>query len=164
MVHSAIEHRYELTGRAASMAISPDDKLLYITLSDRRSLILFDTQSGRQNAEVRVGRAPREVAVSPDGQWVLVFNSADNSVSKVRTSTKREMRVLPLLRRGDATVEFSLHPMAFSADGRKAYVAELNRECMWTIDMATDATTATDVPLRDLGRVLSSLRPAIASL
>ena len=58
VVHSAIEHRYELTGRAASMAISPDDKLLYITLSDRRSLILFDTQSGRQNAEVRVGPRP----------------------------------------------------------------------------------------------------------
>ena len=64
------------------------------------------------------------------------------------------MRVLPLLRRGDATVEFSLHPMAFSADGRKAYVAELNRERMWTIDMATDAASATDVPLRDLGRDL----------
>ena len=98
------------------------------------------------------GRAPREVAVSPDGQWVLVFNSGDNSVSKVRTSTKRETRVLPMLRRGDAAVEFSLHPMAFSADGRKAYVAELNRERVWTIDMATDAATATDVPLRDLGR------------
>ena len=152
VAHSAIEHRYELPGRAAGMAISSDDKLLYITLSDRRSLIFVDTQTGRQNAEVRVGRTPREVSVSPDGQWALVFNSGDNSVSKIRTSTKREMRVLPLLRRGDAALDFAQHPMAFSADGKKAYVAELNRERMWTIDMTTDEALAADVPLRDLGR------------
>jgi YVTN family beta-propeller protein len=153
---SKVETRYEVTGRAAGMAISPDGKILYITLADRRSLILLDTQSGRQNAEVRVGRFPREVAVSPDGQWALVFNSGDNSVSKVNTSTLREVRVLPLLRRGDAVVEFSQHPIAFSADGRKAYVAELNRERVWTIDMATDAATAADVQLRDLGRDIIS--------
>lgn len=147
-----VSHRYEVIGRAAGMALSPDDKMLYVTLSDRRSLIYVDTESGRQNAEVRVGRSPREVIASPDGQWLIVFNASDNSVSKVRVSTRQEARVLPLLRRGDSPVEFSLHPMAFSPDGRKAYVAELNRERMWSIDMATDAATSTDVPLRDLGR------------
>ncbi len=149
---NAVASRYELYARPGGIAVSPDGKTLYISLLERRTMIYVDTADGTQVGQVRVGGLPREVVVTPDGQWAFVFNSTDNSVSRIRTSTKQETRVYHLLRAGDRAAEFSLHPMAVSSDGHMLYVAELNRERIWTIDLTNDSVKAADVPLRDLGR------------
>ena len=152
---SVVVDRYLLPARAAGLAVSPDGKTLYTTLYERRSVIILEADSGRPVGDVRVGRMPREVVVSPDSQWVLVYNSGDNTLSKIKTSTMQESKVLRLLRRNDTVAEFSLHPMAVGPDGRKLYVSELNRERIWVIDLLSDSSEAFDVPLRDFGRDLA---------
>ena len=152
VAQNAVADRYLIGGRPGGMAISPDGKRLFVTLADRRTLMVFDTDSGRQTADIRVGRTPREVAVTPDGQWIYVFNAGDSTVSKIRSNSKQESKILRLIKVGDQITEFAAHPMAATPDGRKLYVADLTRERMWSVDVGTDDVQSFDVPLRDLGR------------
>lgn len=148
----AVGARYQLPGRPGAMGLSRDENSLFVTLSDRRSLITVDAATGRQTAEVRVGRTPREVVVSPDGQGILVFNAGDSSISKIKAGARQEASVIRLQRLNESATAFNTHPMAFSPDGRTLYIAELNRERIWTLNLSNNKLEAHAVPLRDLGR------------
>lgn len=153
-VQLVVTERYQAPGRPAGIALSPDGKRLYVTISDRRLVMLLDTETGRQVGEVRVGRTPREIIVSPDGQWLFVYNAADSTLSKIKSGAELESSVYNLWKPQERTTEFSSHPLALSPDGRTLYVSELNRERIWSIELGSDDVTSFDVPLRDIGRDL----------
>lgn len=148
----AVTDRYQLPGRAAGLALSHDEGSLYITLSDRRSLIVVDAKTGRQTGEVRVGRTPREVVASRDGQWILVFNAGDSTISKIKAGNRQETSVIYLRRQNEAAASFSTHPMALSPDGHMLYISELNRERIWSLNLSTNDLRSFAVPLRDISR------------
>jgi YVTN family beta-propeller protein len=93
------------------------------------------------------------LAVTPDGQWVLVVTGNGLSVSKIKVSTNTEVQVYNLGRPGDRIgFASALRPIAAAPDSRKAYISDLQHERMWTIDLVADTATPTSVPLRDFGR------------
>jgi DNA-binding beta-propeller fold protein YncE len=150
-----VTDRYLVGGRLNGMALAPDGKILYVTIPDRRVVLAIDAETGRSDGEMRVGRTPREIAVTPDGQWLVVYNSGDNTLSRIRVSAKQEAKVYRLFRERDGLTDFSLHPLALTPDGRKVYVCEVNRERIWSVDLVTDEVLSFEVPLRDLGRDLA---------
>ena len=152
-VQNTVTDRFQLPGRPADIALAPEGKTLYVSLSDRASVLVLDSDDAHQTAEIRVGRTPRELAVTPDGQWVLAVTGNGFSVSKIKVSSKRETKIYSLARAGDQTgLASTLRPMAVAPDSRKAYVSDLQHERMWTIDLVTDTVTPAAVPLRDFGR------------
>lgn len=66
-----------------AVAVSPDDRTLYITAEGSDSLLVVDAASRRMTAEIPVGKRPHGVALSHDGTTAYVTNERGDSVSVV---------------------------------------------------------------------------------
>jgi YVTN family beta-propeller protein len=77
-----------LAGRApGSMAVTPKDvKPAYLMLTNPESdgITVLDTDTYSLVAAVQVGRGPRQILLTPDGQYALVLNEKSGDIAVVR--------------------------------------------------------------------------------
>jgi YVTN family beta-propeller protein len=109
-------HRLKACKCPRHLALSPDEKTLYISCLNASQLEAMDIATEKVTHTVAVGRAPKSIAVSPDGKYVY---SADYGVSRsvsvddTTTWTSRVFKV-PGMDRGSGVV--------VGPDGRHALV------------------------------------------
>jgi YVTN family beta-propeller protein len=77
---------------------------------------VWDANSFKQIKEIPVGKGAYNVEPSPDGKLVLVTNKKDQSVSLVDARNLAEIARIP-------TSKTIVHGVAFSPDGRLAYIS-----------------------------------------
>ncbi|NVB77582.1 MAG: c-type cytochrome [Kofleriaceae bacterium] len=65
------------------IALSPDKKTVMVTTIADRTLVAFDTASGKEKWRTALGREPRGIAVSPDGTRALVAYLTTGTVDQV---------------------------------------------------------------------------------
>ena len=148
----------QLGQKPTSVAITPDNALVLVTLSLENKVVVID----RATREVLqtlteadgLGREPRSVVVSPDGRFAYVSSYVDSRISELRRNTDAL---------GNATKGFSLvnsiavgpRPTALSVspDGRRVFVAHfLPRGPI--INNQGWATTLATAPLSALGETI----------
>ena len=85
--------------------------------------------------EIDVGPSPYGVAITPNGKWVYVANSGNNTVSVINTAINKVT----------TTVDVGTKPygVAISPDGAKVYVTNPGSNSISVIDTATNNVTAT---------------------
>lgn len=98
------------------VTVSPDDSRLYVACNAANTLQVWDARTLRRGAEVPVGKGAYNVEASPDGAMVVVTNKKDRSVSLVDAGTLTEVARVP-------TSKPVVHGIAFSPDGRAAYIS-----------------------------------------
>jgi len=98
------------------VSVSPDDKRLYVACNSGNSLQVWDAGRLTRLAEIPVGKGAYNVEPSPDGKWVVVTNKKDQSVSLVDAVRLKEVARI-------STRKKIVHGVAFSPDGRLAYVS-----------------------------------------
>jgi DNA-binding beta-propeller fold protein YncE len=120
--------RRAATGGAHSMAgmsmecaptfvsVSPDDRRLYVACNYGNSLQVWDAATLTRVKEIPLGRGAYNVEPSPDGKLVIVTNKKEQSVSLVDAAGLNEVARI-------ATSKRVVHGVAFSPDGRLAYVS-----------------------------------------
>ncbi|RYZ37337.1 MAG: c-type cytochrome [Myxococcaceae bacterium] len=98
---------------SGSVALSRDDKTLYVVDADNGILAVVDTERQEKVGEVRVGPRPERVTVGPD-DTVYVTNRGGRSVSVIRKGDAVEA----------ARVDVGVEPtgLTVSPDGRTLYV------------------------------------------
>ena len=125
------------------VAVSPDDARLYVACNTGDALQVWDAASMTRVGEVKVGKGAYNVEPSPDGSIVIVTNKKDRSVSIV------DARSLAEVARVSVTKPV-VHGVAFSPDGRYAYISQesvgADPGAVDMIDLATRTVIAT-VPL-----------------
>ncbi|MFK5923109.1 MAG: c-type cytochrome [Verrucomicrobiota bacterium] len=87
--------RLAIKSEPSGLALSPDEKKLYITagVSNGRVLV-FDTQSGKTIATYKAGHSPTAPVVSADGKTLYICNRFNNDVSVIDTASgKTRVRV-----------------------------------------------------------------------
>ena len=128
--------RLPLGAEAYGCLLSPDTKMLYISLWGGDKLLAYDCATGRLRAEVATGSHPNEVIQRRDGRYLFVANANDNSVSVVDA---RSFKVLE-------TISTSLYPtrltgstpngLALSADQKTLYIANADNNCLAVFDVS----------------------------
>ena len=95
-------------------AVTPDGKRLVVSSPKMASVYVFETETGKQLAEVKVGKASKGLKISPNGKEVYVANEGAASVSVVDLDSYRNVATI-------ATEEMP-HNIRFNIDGNFAYV------------------------------------------
>ena len=84
------------------MALSPDERLLYVACSDSNSVVVIDTRTGRQVEVISTalypkgpaGSTPNSLALAPNGQTLWVANADANNLAVIDVSRRGESRAL----------------------------------------------------------------------
>ena len=122
------------------VSVSPDDKRLYVACNSGNSLQVWDAGSFKRIKEIRVGTGAYNVEPSPDGKLVIVTNKKDQSISLIDAVGLTELARV-------ATSKKIVHGVAYSPDGRRAYIScesiGIDPGAVDVIDLATRKRVAT---------------------
>lgn len=99
------------------VSVSPDDKTLYVACNYGNTVQVWDAATLALVKEIPVGVGAYNVEPSPDGSIVLVTNKKDQSFSILDTKTFAELARVK-------TTKKIVHGVAYSPDGRYAYVSQ----------------------------------------
>jgi DNA-binding beta-propeller fold protein YncE len=99
------------------VSVSPDDKTLYVACNYGNTLQVWDAAALTLIKEIPVGTGAYNVEPSPDGAVAIVTNKKDQSFSIVDTKSLVELARVK-------TTKKIVHGVAYSPDGRYAYVSQ----------------------------------------
>ncbi len=122
--------------RPRAVALSADGASLYVALTGHedapsRQIAVVDVATRSVRRRIDVGRAPVALALHPAGRYLAVANLLSNWVSVVDTRTDRVVFEHP--------VPWYTTAIAFSTDGRHAYLANRWKDAVLTWSLVNDA-------------------------
>ena len=134
------------------VALSPDERFLYVTLESDNKIAVVDVATRRVIAKVAVGGRPRSIAFSPDGSRAYVTNELQGTVTELDGRTHQVVRTMTVPGKAPRPMG-----VATSPDGARIYVTTGREGSLVAIDAASGAATAT-VPVgqRPWGLAVSS--------
>jgi YVTN family beta-propeller protein len=121
-----------LPARGADWALTPDKNWLFVSIPEQSSVAVVNTVTRRLEKTITVGDGaqPRRVALSPDGARLWVSLDGSPRVAVIDAAGRKLL----------STVEVGgggLHSVAFTADGRFAYVSNSDGETVTAVDART---------------------------
>jgi len=102
---------------ATFVSVSGDDSRLFVACNVGNQLQVWDARSRTLIKAIPTGAGAYNVEPSRDGKLLIVTNKKDQSISVVDAVTLSEIKRIP-------TTKKIVHGVAFSPDGRYAYVSE----------------------------------------
>ncbi len=120
------------------VSVSPDDSLIYMACNHSNELQVRNARTLELVRRLPTGTGAYNVEPSPDGRWVVVTNKKNQSVSIFDTRTWAEAARI-------ATTKRIPHGVAFSPDGRYAFVTQESVGADPGAIDAIDLTTMTKV-------------------
>ena len=135
-----LENLVTLPGPGADWVLSKDKETLYVTLPEQSAVAVVSTVSRKLLMTVQVGEKVRPVRIALEPGGARVWVGLDNSpaVAVIDTATNRLAATVPA---GDG-----LHQIAFTGDGRFAYVTNSAADTVTAIDAARLSKVA-DIPV-----------------
>lgn len=87
-VSGKLVRRYTTPSEPTGLALSPDDKKLYVTTGvSNGQVFVFDTQSGKKIASYKTGHSPTAPVVSADGKTLYLCNRFNHKVAIIDTES-----------------------------------------------------------------------------
>jgi len=102
------------------IAVTQDGTEVWASIRGEDKVIVYETTSLKQIAEIAVGAFPLRIIASPDGKSMATSNLADGSISVLNVGTKQVERTI----RVSGARETAQVTLLFSKDGSRLYAAE----------------------------------------
>jgi len=103
--------------------LSADGKTLYVT-SEVASLVhVIDVATAKVVKNIKVGKRPRRMAITPDGKELWVTSELDASVSIVSTADHSVIGSIRFAVKGARAEDISPVGITMTRDGKRAFVA-----------------------------------------
>lgn len=136
---------------AGSLAVSPDNKKLYVCLWESDTVLVIDSSSGRITSRITARGSPEDVKVSPDGRLFYVACPDGDGVSVFFTEGDTYI----------ASIAGSAHPghIALTPDG--STLCASGREGVVLIDLK-NWTVTKELPVSDTAGV--AINPAMGGV
>jgi YVTN family beta-propeller protein len=115
--------------------LSPDSKILYISLWGGKKIALFDTELQKIISEIPVSFNPNELIFTKDGSTLYVANAGDNSVSVINTKERKVVEVLDAAIYPNSLVGSVTNGLALSEDEKTLFIANADNNCIAVFDV-----------------------------
>lgn len=125
----------EIGRHPAHVIVDVQDKLAYVTNSEDDNVLVVDVAQRKVVREIKTGKSPHGMRMSPNALEIYVANLDDGSVSVIDTTTSKEVARIPV---GKGPVQ-----VGFTPDGRRAYVSLRDENNVVVIDTAQRKKIAT---------------------
>ncbi|WP_420768797.1 beta-propeller fold lactonase family protein [Parageobacillus thermoglucosidasius] len=119
---------------------------LYVANIDVHSVTIFNTKTKKKEAEIRVGKEPRQLALSPDEQWLYVSCMYDDRVDIISLKKKKVV--------GHLKTGIEPFGLLTSQDGQMLYVANYRSGTLSVFDLAK-GEKKTEIKIGDRPRALA---------
>lgn len=130
-------HHKRLATRSTPIALTSDDRFLWSVNPDNNSVSVFKVADdfNKKVAEIKVGKEPSCVAITPDGEKVYVANTESGTVSVIKAGRKKAVD----------TIKVGAEPFgcALTPDGRKLLVTNQSSNTVSVIDTHSDYVVTT---------------------
>lgn len=122
------------------LAVSADGTKLYITLAGTeavpgQAVAVFDVKAEKVVKRIPVGLRPYVPVLHPGGRFLLVTNELSNYASVIDTANDEVVTEIPL--------DFYCQGVAFSQDGKRAWVANRYLDQVLVVDLEVDSKSLT---------------------
>ncbi len=116
--------------------LSPDRKILYVSLWGGDKILLYDPATLKLSGEVPVGDNPNALCLNKEGSRLFVANSNDNSVSVIDTRSRKVTETLQTSLFPDAPQGSTTNGLALSPDGKTLYISNADNNCLAVFDIS----------------------------
>lgn len=131
-----IKQQLPLGAEAYTCLLSPDKKLLYISLWGGDKVLIYDLAQKNIRGQISVGDNPNELCLTRNGQYLFVANANDNSVSVIDTKEERVLETLNAALYPDAPSGSTSNGVALNADEKTLYIANADNNCLAVFDVS----------------------------
>jgi YVTN family beta-propeller protein len=136
--------------------LSPDGKTIYVSNEDEAELSFIDATTGKQLANlvhvidtasgkvlknIKVGKRPRRMALTPDGKELWVTNELDASVSIISTADYAVTHTLNFEVKGARREDITPVGILMTPDGKRVFVALGRANHVAFVDVPTRKVT-----------------------
>ncbi len=124
--------------RPERLALNKQGTTVYVTLAGTEAepgheLIVFDVATNKVLKRIEVGSRPYVPVLHPGGRFLVVVNELSNYASVVDTTTNEAVGEIPL--------DYYCQGLAFSADGKRAWVANRYLDQVLVVDIKATKDT-----------------------
>jgi DNA-binding beta-propeller fold protein YncE len=130
-----VKQQVSLGAEAYTCLLSPDKKILYISLWGGDKVLVWDVVAQRKK-EWPVGDNPNEMCLSKDGQYLFVANANDNSVSVINTEYGLPVETLNAALYPDAPSGSTSNGVALSEDEKLLFIANASNNSLAVFDVS----------------------------
>lgn len=130
-----LRYTHPLGAEAYTCMLSPDGKLLAISLWGAGQLLLWDPGAQKEVARIGVGDNPNDFCFRADGRYLFVANADDNAVSVVDVKAQKTVETLVATLFPNAPTGSTTNSVTLSADGETLYVANADNNCLAVFDV-----------------------------
>ncbi|HXS38418.1 MAG TPA: beta-propeller fold lactonase family protein [Flavipsychrobacter sp.] len=126
-----------LGAEAYTCLLSPDHKLLYISLWGGDKILIYDTKDQTIADSIKVGRNPNDICFTKNGKYLFVANAVDNSVSVIDLEKRKVIETLNAALYPNAPDGSTTNSVTLSANDKTLYIANADNNCLAVFDVST---------------------------
>jgi YVTN family beta-propeller protein len=132
----AVIKRIKLPAEAYTCILSPDEKLLYISIWGGEAVSVYSTITGTLTKEIKTGSHPNELLLNKKGSLLFVANANDNSVSVINTVANKVIETLSTTLYPTKLTGSTTNGLALSPDEKTLYIANADNNCLAVFDVS----------------------------
>jgi len=128
--------RFSLEGEGYSCMLSGDSRSLYISCWGCGKVQVFNTETRKFVASVKVGSNPNDLFISKNSKFLYVANANDNSVSCIDLKSGKVVETLNSALYPNSPAGSTTNSVALSADNKTLYIANADNNCLAVFDVS----------------------------
>lgn len=131
----SIVGKTQLGAEAYSCLLSPDEKLLYISLWGGDKVAVYNTSTQKVIKSIPTQSHPNEILLNKKGSLLYVANANDNSVSVINTLTDKAIETISATLYPTKLTGSTTNGLALSANEKTLFIANADNNCVAVFDV-----------------------------
>ncbi len=134
--NKTIIKKIPLDAEAYTCLLSPDKKMLFISLWGGGNVVFFDTKKEKIVGEIQTVSHPNDMAVTRNGKFLFVANANVNSVSVIDIAKRKVLENIIASLYPDAPPGTTPNGVALSSDNKTLFIANADNNDLTVFDVS----------------------------